>query len=193
MRILKITTKDYSEVQPFLNGLEKYTSKDGGIIEVVVGYDLAKEMGASILNHELGENTYWTFLPREKRDIFKNHIKDLIKKGYKKLIKDIRVKNLNPINYDTPESYLKSIEKAICGGTGYLYSDRLYVYKGVLYHIDMGLLNFMSWDIENKIVEMINLIDINEENYQDDLEYIDKKYIPYLVDAKKDHISSNIC
>jgi len=192
MKIIKIITKDIGEVMPFLNGHTDYVSEEEGIIELVVGYDLAKEMGASILNHEMGENKYWTFLPREKRKIFKDHIEDLVKLGYKNLVKGVRLKNLNPIKYETPDIFLKSIEKAISGGTGYLYSDRLYVYNGNLYHIDMGLLKFMSWDIEDKIVEMIDNVEVELENYKEDLKYIDKKYIPYLIHAEEDIISSDV-
>jgi hypothetical protein len=131
-------------------------------------------------------------LPREKRTIFKEHIENLIKEGYNNLVGDVRLKNLDPIKYETPEIFLKSIEKAIRGGKGYLYSDRLYIYNGLLYHIDMGLLEFMSWDIKEDIVRMIDNTDVNIEDYKDDLKYIDKKYIPYLIYAKENTISSNL-
>jgi hypothetical protein len=192
VKILKIITKDINDVMPFLNGHTDYVSEDEGIIELVVGYGLAKEMGASILNHQLDKNKYWTFLPREKRTIFKEHIENLIKEGYNNLVGDVRLKNLDPIKYETPEIFLKSIEKAIRGGKGYLYSDRLYIYNGLLYHIDMGLLEFMSWDIKEDIVRMIDNTDVNIEDYKDDLKYIDKKYIPYLIYAKENTISSNL-
>ena len=50
----------------------------------------------------------------------------------------------------------------------------------------------MLWDIKDKIVEMIDEIEVNLDDYQQDLKYIDRKYIPYLVDAKENNISSNV-
>jgi hypothetical protein len=192
VKILKIITKDFNDVSPFLNGHSNYVSEEEGVIELVVGYDLAKEMGANILNHELGENKYWTFLPREKRSIFSKHVEDLIKLGYEKLIGGVTTKNLDPIKYSGPDLYLKSIEKAIREGKGYLYSDRLYVYNGNLYHIDIGLLKFMSWDIMDDIIGMIDNVDVNIDDYKEDLKYIDRKYIPYLIHAKENIISSDV-
>lgn len=191
MKILKIITEDYSNVELFLNGNSDYVSEEEGLIELVVGYDLAKQNGASILDHKLSDNRYWTFLPREKRDIFKEHVNNLIEKGYEDFIGKIKLKNLDPIKYDSENSFLSIINKAIQGGTGYLYSNKLYVYKdGVLYHIDMGLLTFMSWDIENKIIDMVNLINVNLEDYKEDLKHIEEKYIPYLIYAKENNIIS---
>lgn len=192
MKIIKIITENMDEVIPFLNGSTNYVSEDEGLIELIVGWSLAKEMGASILDHKISENKYWTFLPREKRTIFQEHIKEFITLGYSNLIKEIKTKTLNPINYNTPDIFLKSIEKAIRGGTGYLYSDRLYIYTDMLYHIDMGLLDFMSWDIKNNIIEMIKITEINLRDYEDDLQFIDMKYIPYLINAKESNISSHI-
>ena len=192
MKIIKIITEDINNVTPFLNGSTNYVSEEEGLIELVVGWTLAKEMGASILNHKISEGKYWTFLPREKRTIFQQHIKEFITLGYNNLIKDVKIKNLNPIKYDTPDIFLKSIEKAIRGGTGYLYSNRLYVYIDRLYHIDMSLLDFMSWDIKNNIIEMIKIAEIDLRDYEDDLQFIDMKYIPYLINAEKSNISSHI-
>lgn len=191
MKIVKLTTKDINDVKPFLNGYEKYISEEEGFIEVIVGYDLAKEKGASILKHHLSDDRYWTFLPREKRDLFKEHIGTFIEEGYQKLIDGIEVENLDPIEHQTPESYLKSIEEVIRGCKGYLYSDRLYVYSEKLFHIDMGLLDFMSWDIKKDVVDMIDNVDVDIDNHKDDLKYIDKKYIPYLIHAEENNISSD--
>jgi hypothetical protein len=190
MKILKIITEDKELLKQFMT---PNMSFDEGVIEVIVGWGLAKEMGASILNHKISDNKYWTFLPREKRKMFEENIKEFVEVGYKKLIEGVSIKNLNPIKYETQEKFLNSIEKAISGGKGYLYSDRLYVYNGRIYHIDMGLLDFMLWDIKDNIIEMVEIIDVNLKDYEEDLKYIDIKYIPYLIDAKKDYISSDVC
>ena len=56
MKILKIITVGEDIMKPFMN---ESMSFNEGIIEVVVGWDMAKEMGASILNHKMRENRYW--------------------------------------------------------------------------------------------------------------------------------------
>ena len=192
MEIIKITTKDFGEVKPFLNGATNYVSEDNGVIEVIVGWELAKEKGASILSHKMNDTTYWTFLPREKRKIFQDQIKSFIVLGYKKLIDGLKIKNLNPLLEENPQSFINKIENDICGGKGYLYSDRLYVYNGEIYHIDMGLLDFMSWDIKDKIVKMIDMIEVDLNDFKDELKYVDLKYIPYIINAEKSNTSSNI-
>ena len=76
----------------------------------------------------------------------------------------------------------------------YLFKERLYLYEGNdIYHIDMGLLNFMSWDILKEIKNYFDIIELDENEYNKYINYIDFKYIPYLIDAKKNIIISDIC
>jgi len=194
MKVLKIITKDFTEVEPFLGNNKKYVSTEEGYINLIVGWDLAKENGAKILNHKINENTYWTFLPREKRDLFKKHISDFIKKCYDDLTSEVKIKNLNPLEYEEIKVFLSFIKKQLSGGTTYLYSDKLYTYKNnTIYHIDLGLLQFIGWDIIPDIMEISNPIKINEKDFKDDLKYLNKKYIPLLVNAKENLIISNVC
>ncbi len=165
-------------------------SFDEGIIEIIVGWDLAKENGASILEHKLKENTYWTFSPREKRKLFKQHLKEFLDDFFNKTISKIEIKNLNPLNFKSEEDYIKYIMQHIRGCEGYLYSDKLYVYCGnTIHHIDVGLLKFMSWNIISKIKTLIKLKENKE--IPDLPKNLDIKYIPYL-NAEKSNISSNI-
>jgi len=43
MKLIKITTKDNNLIKPYMTEIMSF---DKGIIEIIVGYDLAKEMGA---------------------------------------------------------------------------------------------------------------------------------------------------
>ena len=165
-------------------------SFDEGLIEIIVGWDLAKENGAKILEHKLNKNTYWTFSPREKRKLFKQHLNEFLDDYLNDIISNIEIKNLNPLGFKSEEDYLKYITKSIRGCEGYLYSDKLYVYcDDTIHHIDIGLLNFMSWNIINKIKSLIKLKENKEiPNLPKNL---DTKYIPYL-NAEKNNISRNI-
>lgn len=187
MKFVKITTNEQDLVSRYINDTMSF---DSGIIEIIVGWDLAKERGANILNHKIGKNAYWTFSPREKRKIFETHIKSFIKEGIEGIIKGVKINNIDPLKFNNQEDLIKSLKKSIHGCDGYLYSDRLYVYCGeIIYHIDIGLLNFLSWDI---IDEIKNLLNIKEyDKIPKGLKYLDIKYIPYL-NAKKSNIISNL-
>lgn len=52
MELIKITTKDSNLIKPYMTEIMSF---DKGVIEIIVGYDLAKEMGATILNHKIKE------------------------------------------------------------------------------------------------------------------------------------------
>jgi len=186
MNLIKITTNEVDLVKPYMTPIMSF---DEGIIEIIVGWGLAKDKNASILNHNIDNNTYWTFSPREKRKIFEEHIVLFVEDAYKKLIENITIENINPLNFKNKELFLKYIIEQLRGCDGYLYSDRLYIYFGdIIYHIDVNLLKFMSWDIINEIKEIL----IIKENIDDQNQnYLDIKYIPTLY-AKKDTIISNI-
>ena len=69
-------------------------SFDEGVIEIIVGWDLAKEKGASILNHKIKENFYWTFSPREKRKVFEEHINSFLIEALEEIVSKIKINNL---------------------------------------------------------------------------------------------------
>ena len=52
MKLIKITTNDTDMVKPYMDATMSF---DEGIVEIIVGWDLAKENGASILEHKLKE------------------------------------------------------------------------------------------------------------------------------------------
>ena len=187
MKLIKITTNDTDMVKPYMDATMSF---DEGIVEIIVGWDLAKENGASILEHKLKENTYWTFSPREKRKLFKQHLNEFLEDSLNNITSKVEIKNLSPLEFKLEEDYLKYIMEHIRGCDGYLYSDKLYVYCGnTIYHIDISLLKFMSWNIISKIKSLIKLKENKEiPNLPKSL---DIKYIPYL-DAEKNNISSDI-
>lgn len=163
-------------------------------VNLVIGWSLAKEFGASIRNHKISENLYWTFSENEKRKEYEVFMKEIYSIAYKNMVKQISVKNLNPLEYNTVEDYQSTTLKAVSGGLGYLFDDRLYTYKEKeIFHIDVGLLKFMSWDIINDILDNIELSEEHIDNFKEDLKYLDIKYIPYLIYAKQNDTISNVC
>lgn len=187
MKLIKITTEDNNLLEPYMNDIMSF---EEGIVEIIVGWDLAKEKGANILNHKINKNLYWTFSPREKRKVFEEQIHTFILDVINNIISDIKINNLNPLDFETSQEYLNFLEKNIHGCDGYLYSDRLYIYCGnLIYHIDISLLNFLSWDIINEIKNLLNIKEYKK--IPKILGNLDIKYIPYL-DAKKSNIINDI-
>jgi hypothetical protein len=187
MNLIKITTKEHSLVKNYMNDIMSF---DEGIYEIIVGWDLAKEMGAKILSHQIDEKTYWTFSPREKRKIFEEQINSFTEQILTNIIKDVKINNLNPLDFSDKNNYISYIKNNIHGCNGYLYYDRLYVYCGTqIYHIDITLLNFLKWDILEEIKDLLIIKELIE--IPNTLKDFDIKYIPYL-NAKKSDIVSNI-
>ena len=176
-----------------INNLNKeFFSNDEGLITLIVGWGLAKSKGASILNHQIDEKTYWTFSPREKRKIFEEDIERYRLLVLNHLKSDKKTINISPLNFLNSEQLLNYLLNNFCDINAYLYKESLYLYdKNTIYHIDMGLLSFMSWDIIEKIKDIIKIKEIKKENLKY-LKYLDFKYIPYLIDAKENNIISDV-
>jgi hypothetical protein len=176
-----------------INKLNKeFFSNDEGIITLIIGWELAKSKGASILNHQIDEKTYWTFSPREKRKIFEEDIERYRLLVLNHLKSDKKTINISPLNFLNSEQLLNYLLNNFCDINAYLYKESLYLYdKNTIYHIDMGLLSFMSWDIIEKIKDIIKIKEIKKENLKY-LKYLDFKYIPYLIDAKENNIISDV-
>ena len=187
MDLIKITTDDEKSVKNHMNDVMSF---DCGLYEIIVGWDLAKQRGASILKHKIDEKTYWTFSPREKRKIFEESFKTFTSDIIVEILTNVKIINLNPLDFNTQHDFFVNIKNNINGCYGYLYSERLYVYKNdIIYHIDMGLLRFLGWDILEQIKDLLNIIE--QVDIPESLSGIDIKYIPYL-NAKKDIIISDI-
>ena len=109
MDLIKITTEEKNLVKNYMNDIMSF---DSGIIEIIVGWDLAKERGANILNHKISKNTYWTFSPREKRKIFEEHMKSFVKEGIEGIISDVKINNLNPLEFKTEDNFLQHLKES---------------------------------------------------------------------------------
>jgi hypothetical protein len=187
MGLIKIISEEN-----LINLDNEFYSNECGIITLIVGWELAKTMGANILHHKIDETTYWTFSPREKRKIYEEDLKK-----YKNVVLDHLklnkiIINVNPLNFLNSEQLLNYVLNNFSELNGYLYKGSLYIYNdNKIYHIDIDLLSFMSWDIIDEIRGVINLKTIDNK-FLKYLEYLDFKYIPYLIDAKENNIISDI-
>jgi hypothetical protein len=193
MSLIKITIK-----QEYINSVKKHMTElmsfDNGMVELIIGWESAKERGAKITNNRISDNLYWTFLPTEKRNKFLEHVSGIetIVLDYLKQTKT--VVNINPLEFKNQKEFLDFIKQELIECKVYLFNERFYLYKNkTIYHIDLGLLNFMSWDILQEIKEYFDIIEIEEIKYKKYLNYLDFKYIPYIIDAKENTTTSDIC
>jgi hypothetical protein len=192
VKILKIITENFDHIKPFLNGSAEFVSEEKGIINLIVGWDLAKENGASILKHKINDNTYWTFLPNEKRKIFEQHLLEFKQLAIDKLKSSKKIININPLEFNHKEALIEYIKSEFRDKLGYLFKDKLYIYNGnEIYHLDIGLLYFMSWDIMEQIKKIIRINNFKKEDLKYE-KYFEHKYIPYLINAEEDITISNI-
>lgn len=183
--MIKIITNNNTEIIKYLNNTFSF---EKGLITVYVGWDLAKENGASILNKKINENTYWTFLPTEKRKVFEedlNYFKNIV---LNKIKKELVFNNIDVLSFNKKEDLINYIIENFSNFMGYLYKQRIYFYNNkTIYHLDLGFLDFLSWDIVDKLKKIVDIKNL-EEN-----EYLEIKYIPYLIDAKENNIISDFC
>ena len=183
--MIKIITKNNTEIIKYLNNTFSF---EKGLITVYVGWDLAKENGASILNKKINENTYWTFLPTEKRKVFEEDLKYFKNIVLDKIKKEVVFNNIDVLDFKTKDDLTRFLIKNFSGFIGYLYKRRIYFYNDKnVYHLDLGFLDFLSWDIIDKIKKMIDIKNLEENKY------LEVKYIPYLIDAKENNIISDFC
>lgn len=185
--MIKVITNNKEEVERYL---DSNFSFDSGFITVYIGWDLAKENGASILKHKMDENTYWTFLPTEKRKIFQESIEEFKEIVFNKIKNEINFENINPLDYNSKEELLSFISTTLKDFIGYLYKEKIYFYKNKkVFHLDLGFLDFMSWDIIDEVTDKLDIKKLQKEK----IKYLETKYIPYLIDAEENNIISSLC
>jgi hypothetical protein len=114
--MIKVITKNREEVEKYL---DSNFSFENGFITVYIGWDLAKENGASILKHKIDENTYWTFLPIEKRKVFLESLEEFKEIVFNKIKSEIKFHNINPLDYNSKEDILSFILDTLTDFIGY--------------------------------------------------------------------------
>jgi hypothetical protein len=185
--MIKVITNNREEVERYL---DSNFSFDSGFITVYIGWDLAKENGASILKHKIDENTYWTFLPIEKRKVFLESLEEFKEIVFNKIKSEIKFHNINPLDYNSKEDILSFILDTLTDFIGYLYKEKIYFYRNKeVYHLDLGFLDFMSWDIIDEVTDKLDIKQLQTNK----IKYLETKHIPYLIDAEKNNIISSLC
>jgi hypothetical protein len=122
--MIKVITKNREEVEKYL---DSNFSFENGFITVYIGWDLAKENGASILKHKIDENTYWTFLPIEKRKVFLESLEEFKEIVFNKIKSEIKFHNINPLDYNSKEDILSFILDTLTDFIGYFIETKKFI------------------------------------------------------------------
>jgi hypothetical protein len=112
------------------------------------------------------------------------------KKSFNKIKSEIKFHNINPLDYNSKEDILSFILDTLTDFIGYLYKEKIYFYRNKeVYHLDLGFLDFMSWDIIDEVTDKLDIKQLQTNK----IKYLETKHIPYLIDAEKNNIISSLC
>lgn len=119
----------------------------GGIPTLVVGWEYTKKLypEASILNWEVGNNVYWTYGNREKRNKYEENIVNFRQLALTKFIKSVKYKFYGLLTTtDEEKDYILNLIGKDSGSFIYMNYDMVYIF-----------------DVENNIVIGFSLRDID--------------------------------
>ena len=119
----------------------------GGIPTLVVGWEYTKKLypEASILNWEIGNNVYWTYGNREKRNKYEENIVKFRQLALTKFIKSVKYKFYGLLTTtDEEKDYILNLIGKDSGSFIYMNYDMVYIF-----------------DVENNIVIGFSLRDID--------------------------------
>jgi hypothetical protein len=144
-----------------------------------------------IMDISLGNNLYWTFSRRQKRDKHAEDLDFFINKVYIDLLKGVSYFYLDFINYEN-KTIRRAIKKMINFKTmtTYAHGEMLYIYgENLVFGVDLKLLKFMGYNVDkikNKIIDKsTNFFDYREIliEYKMMFGEIENqiRYIPYLL------------
>ena len=148
------------------------------------------------IDKKLSDDIFWTFKKTERRDIFEEDLYNFINYSYNRLIKNIKYRFIDLIQYS--ESELKDTFKKIKKSEnviGYKYQNMLYIYiDNIIYGVDTKLIKYIGHDLESTLNKIISYFDVFLEKEEILIEYKDiidvlnneVKYIPYLYSIEHD-------
>ena len=159
---------------------------------LIIGWDIAKGYNIRITNHQITENLWWTFSPKERRSIYLKDVSKFVGHAIKELVRGVKYTNIDPIIQDLRT--LKSMISEIRGARGisaYLFNNRIiYIYAdNMIYGIDLKVIDLIGFKRESLIKKVKEIAEVYSEDgdvyerYKEYLDYLhdDAKYIPYFM------------
>jgi len=193
--IANIVSENKINVGPEFNIVTNIGDVIDGLPTLIVGYEPICELYGSdnitVLDRKISDNIFWTFKKNEKRNTYSSDLEDFIRYSYKKVVKDIKIVDFNPIQYSKKKN-LNIFKKLLTVTDGISYESEkgvIYIYSNkIIFIIDLNLLEYADFDvikIKKKIKDRSIVFLEGKEvliEYNDYLERLDydMKVLPFL-------------
>ena len=155
-KIANILTKNLFNDKIFYNVVDSKDKLISGIPVLCVGVEMTKKNypNFNILNMDVGDDIYWTYGPREKRNIYESRLKTFIKKSIDKFKSKIHYEYVNVVVDGLTSNDFITVNDLIFNGgksiISFLFNGMVYVYdnKNVVYGISLRELNYIGENVK---------------------------------------------
>ena len=156
-KIANILTKNLFNDKIFYNVVDSKDKLINGIPVLCVGVELTKKNypNFNILNMNVSDDIYWTYGPREKRNVYESRLKTFIQKSIDKFKSDISYKYVNVVvDGLTSNDFIVVSDLIFNGGKSIislLFNGMVYVYdnKNTVYGISLRELNYIGENVKS--------------------------------------------
>lgn len=155
-KIANILTKNLFNDKIFYNVVDSKDKLINGIPVLCVGVELTKKNypNFNILNMDVGDGIYWTYGPREKRNVYESRLKTFIKKSIDKFKSEIHYEYVNVVVDGLTSNDFITVNDLIFNGgksiISFLFNGMVYVYdnKNVVYGISLRELSYVGENVK---------------------------------------------
>jgi len=155
-KIANILTKNLFNDKIFYNVVDSKDKLINGIPVLCVGVELTKKNypNFNILNMDVGDGIYWTYGPREKRNVYESRLKTFIKKSIDKFKSEIHYEYVNVVVDGLTSNDFITVNDLIFNGgksiISFLFNGMVYVYdnKNVVYGISLRELSYIGENVK---------------------------------------------
>ena len=155
-KIANILTKNLFNDKIFYNVVDSKDKLINGIPVLCVGVELTKKNypNFNILNMNVDDGIYWTYGPREKRNIYESRLKTFIQKSIDKFKSDINYKYVNVIVNGVSSCDFVNVNEIMFNGgksiVSFIFNGMVYVYdnKQTVYGISLRELNYVGENVK---------------------------------------------
>lgn len=155
-KIANILTKNLFNDKIFYNVVDSKDKLISGIPVLCVGIEMTKKNypNFNILSMDVGDGIYWTYGPREKRNVYESRLKTFIKNSIDKFKSEICYKYVNVVVDGLTSKDFITVNDIIFNGgksvISFLFNGMVYVYdnKTIVYGISLRELNYIGENVK---------------------------------------------
>lgn len=151
-----ILTKNLFSESDLYNVVSKKEDLIDGIPTLCIGREFTQENYSTfdILKIEIEENVYWTYGPREKRNIYEKRLDYFEKKAINSFIENVHYTFINVLTSETNSDDCKNLKAALNAEsktTSFIYNNMAYVYNSeqkTVYGVSLRDLSYKERDVK---------------------------------------------